>query len=346
MKTRQVHLVSRPEGFATPDNFVVRQVDLPALKEGQVLVENLYMSIDPYMRRSMEPVATDLPPWPIHDALNGPSIGKVIESRNSKYAVGDLVESMSGWQEHFISDADDFVAYLSPDNAIAKRVLANGAEPKDFLGILGVAAQTSYFGMMCAAKPVAGETLVVSSGAGVVGSVACQIGKIKGMRVVSSAGSDAKVAWLKEELGVDYAFNYKKTAISEGLKAGCPNGVDLVLESASPEHFSACLPLMNEQKLLLIAGFISIYNSGGVVKNISNFEYVLDRFLTIKSYPFMAYLDAYDQFVNDMLSWRAAGRMRFKEAIHEGLESAPAALCNLFSGAIHGKSLVRLKDYA
>lgn len=342
MKTRQIHLVSRPEGFAAPENFEMREVELPPLDEGQALVENLYMSIDPYMRRSMEPVATDLPPWPLDAALNGPSIGRVIESKNAKYSVGDLVESMSGWQEHFISDADDFVAYLSPENAIAKRLLANGATPKDFLGILGVAAQTSYFGMMCAAKPVAGETLVVSSGAGVVGSIACQIGKIKGMRVVSSAGSDEKVAWLINELGVDYAFNYKKTDISEGLKAGCPNGIDLVLECASPEHLSACLPLMNEQKLLLIAGFIGIYSTGGVVKNIRNFEYVLDRFLTIKSYPFMTYLSAYDRFVSDMLRWREEGRLHFKEAMYEGLETAPAALCNLFTGATHGKALVKL----
>jgi len=342
MKTRQIHLISRPKSFATPENFAMREVALPPLNEGQALVENLYMSVDPYMRRSMEPVATDLPPWPLDAALNGPSIGRVIESKNANYAVGDLVESMSGWQEHFISDADDFVAYLSPDNAIAKRSLANGATPKDFLGILGVAAQTSYFGMMCAATPVAGETLVVSSGAGVVGSIACQIGKIKGMRVVSSAGSDEKVAWLISELDVDYAFNYKKTEIAEGLKAGCPNGIDLVLECASPEHLSACLPLMNEQKLVLIAGFIGIYNTGGVVKNIRNFEYVLDRFLTIKSYPFMAYLSAYDQFVRDMLAWRAEGRMQFKEAMYDGLEAAPAALCNLFTGATHGKALVRL----
>lgn len=341
MLTRQVHLIRRPDGAATPDDFRIRDVMLPALQPGEVLVENLFMSIDPYMRRSMDPVATDLEPWPLDAALSGPSVGRVIQSRNAEFKEGEIVESMSGWQEHFVSSGERFVAYLSADNAIAKRDASGAAAPQDYLGLLGVASQTSYFGMMCAATLTAGETLVVSSGAGAVGSVACQIGKIHGMRVVTSAGSDRKVDWLRE-LGVDFAFNYRTRNISDALREGCPNGIDLVLESASPEHFSACLPLMNEQKLILIAGFISIYNTGGVVPNIRNFEYVLDRFLTVKSYPFMAYLDAYDQFAADMLRWRSEGKLTFNERMHDGLETAPAALCALFTGDSFGKSLVRL----
>lgn len=340
MKTKQVHLLRRPERASVAD-FAIRDVELPPLASNQVLVENLYMSVDPYMRQSMGD-GKDLEPWPLNDALNGPSVGRVLESRNSKYSAGDIVESMSGWQEHFVSGGEDFVPYIAPDDSLVKRTVRRGSDPSDYLALLGIAAQTGYFGMMCAAKLEAGKTLVVSSGAGTVGSIACQIGKIHGLRVVASAGSGEKVDWLRHTIGVDYAFNYKSRPISDSLTEACPDGIDLVLESASPEHMSACLPHMNEGALILIAGMISLYDTGGVVGNLKNFEYAIERFVTIKSYPFMDYLDHYEQFVADMVRWRNEGLMCLKTNIVDGLESAPQALCNLFSGRSHGKTLIRL----
>ena len=340
MKTRQIHLIRRPEKASTSD-FVLREVELPPLRDEQVLIENLYMSVDPYMRQSMGD-GKDLEPWPLNGPLNGPSVGKVIESRNGRYSVGDIVESMSGWQEHFISDADDFVPYLTHDNAIVKRRVDNGALPRDYVGLLGIASQTSYFGMICGGKPESGQTLVVSSGAGTVGSIACQIGKIKGMRVVSSAGSDGKVAWLMNDIGVDHAFNYKTSDIQTALGEACTEGIDLVLESASPEHMSACLPHMNETSTIMIAGFVSLYDGDGIIRNVSNFQYVIERFVTIRCYAFMEFLDAYDDFVTDMLSWREAGKMNLKYTEYEGLEKAPEALLSLFDGTSHGKPLVKL----
>lgn len=342
MKTQQIHLLERPEGSPEPGQFALREVDLPELSDGQVLVENLFMSVDPYMRRSMDAVEKDLPPWPIGGALDGPSIGSVVESRNPSFTPGDVVESMSGWQQHFISDGDEFVPYISANTAIAKRDASGRAAPEDLLGLLGIASQTAYFGLKCAAKMVPGETVVISSGAGTVGSIACQIAKLHGMRVVSSAGSDEKVAFLRDELGVDFAFNYKTTSLSDGLGQGCPDGIDLVFENASPEHFSACLPLMNEMKTMLIAGFISIYSTGGTVPNLANFEYALDRFLTIRAFAFMEFLEAFDQFVADMLSWREEGKVRLPQQIHEGLDKAPEAFCSLFTGESNGKQLVRI----
>lgn len=340
--TQQVHLLERPDGVPSPQQFELREVKLPDLAPGQVLIENLVMSVDPYMRRSMDEIAKDLPPWPIGGALDGPSIGRIVESRNDHFSVGDVVESMSGWQQHFISDGDEFVPYISASTAIAKRDVSGRANPQDFLGLLGIASQTAYFGLKCAADMVRDETIVISSGAGTVGSIACQIAKLHGMRVVSSAGSDQKVAYLRDELGVDFAFNYKITALEEGLAKGCPNGIDLVFENASPEHFAACLPLMNEQKLMLIAGFISIYSTGGIVPSLANFEYALDRFLTIRAFAFMEFLDVFDQFVSDMLEWRAAGKFTLPQQIHDGLELAPEVFCSLFTGAAHGKQLVRI----
>ena len=285
--------------------------------------------------------ATDLEPWPLHRPLDGPSIGRVIESRNLAFAIGDLVESMSGWQEHFVSDGGVFIPYLSPSDTLARRTAA-GADPRDYVGLLGVAALTAYRGMAVLARCIPGETAVVSSGAGTVGSIACQIAKIRGMRVVSCAGTDEKVRWLADVAGIDFAFNYRKQGYTEALMRGCPKGIDLVLECVGPKHLSACLPLMNELKQILIAGMISMYNTGGKVSLIDNFEYVLDRFLTIQSYRFMDSLDVYDQFVEDMLRWRREDRITLPEFVYEGLETAHQALCSLFTGGHIGKTLVRL----
>jgi NADPH-dependent curcumin reductase CurA len=301
------------------------------------------MSVDPYMRRSMSPDATDLEPWPLNKPLDGPSVGRVIESRNTAFIVGDVVESMSGWQEHFVSDAGTFIPYLSPSDSLAKRT-APGAQPKDYVGLLGVAALTAYRGMVHLANVNPGDTVVVSSGAGTVGSLGCQMAKVRGARVVTSAGSDAKVDWLRNVIKVDHAFNYKAGALGNALRDACPKGIDVLLENASPEHLCACLPLMNLQKQVIIAGFVGTYNLSSKIGLPENFEYVLDRFLTIQSYPFMDSLDRYDQFVADMLRWRGEGRMHLEEALYEGLDQAPHALCALLNGKHIGKSLVRLAN--
>jgi NADPH-dependent curcumin reductase CurA len=343
MRTRQIHLVRRPDAIAKPTDFTIVEVPLPALEPGQVLVQNLWMSVDPYMRRSMSPDATDLEPWPLNKAIDGPSIGRVIASKNPAYREGDLVESMSGWQEHFVSEAAVFVPYLSPSDSLAKRT-APGATPQDYVGLLGVAALTAYRGMVALSRARAGDTAVISSGAGTVGSIACQIGKVQGLRIVTSAGSNEKVRWLKDVARVDYAFNYKTTPFGAAFREACPKGIDLVLENASPEHLCACLPFMNELKQLLIAGFVATYSGNGKVRLIDNFEFVLDRFLTIQSYRFMDSLDVYDEFVRDMLGWRRNGHVTLPIVEYKGLERAPEALCALFTQGHLGKSLVHLSD--
>lgn len=343
IRTRQVHLVARPDGAARSEHFRVVEVTLPDLADRQVLVRNLWMSVDPYMRRSMSPEATDLEPWPLDKALDGPSVGRVLESRHPAFAVGDIVESMSGWQEHFVSNAGAFVPYLSPGDSLARRT-APGAQPRDYVGLLGVAALTAYRGMVHLANVHPGDTVVVSSGAGTVGSLACQMAKIRGARVVTSAGSDRKVDWLRNVIKVDHAFNYRQQDIGAALRSACPKGIDVLLENASPEHLCACLPLMNLQKQVLIAGFVGTYNLSNRIGLSENFEYVLDRFLTIQSYPFMDSLDRYDEFVGDMIRWRAEGRMHLEECIYEGLDRAPEALCALLDGRHIGKPLIRLGD--
>jgi len=341
IRTQQIHLRCRPQGVPMPEHFEMVDIELPELQDGQVLVRNLWMSVDPYMRRSMEEDAKDLLPWPVGGALDGPSVGEVLESRHPSFAPGDFIESMCGWQQHFISDGSAFVPYLSAPTAITKRS-AEGADPRDYVGLLGIASMTAYAAMACLMRASPGDTAVISSGAGTVGSIACQIGRIKGLRVVTSAGSDEKVRWLREEIGVDHAFNYRNRPLSEALAEACPSGIDFVLENASPEHLSACLPLMNELKQILIAGFVSIYSTDGTIAAFPNFEFVLDRYLTIRAFQFMECLDHYDQFVADMIQWRNEGRMALRENHFHGLAQAPAAFCALFQGTMSGKVLVNL----
>jgi|CXWL01.1.fsa_nt_gi NADPH-dependent curcumin reductase CurA len=339
--SKRVHLLRRPDGKASPDDFAVVDAEIAEPGPGEVLVRNIWMSIDPYMRRNMDADAKDLQPWPIGEALNGPCVGRVIASQNARFKEGDLVESMSGWQEHFLSDGSAFVPYLSADNSIAVRGEGK-AKPRDYVGLLGMASMTAYAAMIDLAQIQPGETVVVSSGAGAVGSLACQMAKIKGARVVSSAGSAAKVKWLHDVAGVDVAFNYRERDIQSSLAEACPDGIDLVLENASPEHLSACFPLMNELKRILIAGFVSIYDSGGTIPALRNFEYVLDRFITVRAFRFMDSLHLYDQFVADMVGWRADGKIVLPETVHTGLASAPSALCDMLSGKTFGKQIVRL----
>lgn len=341
MISRQIHLLRRPQGIPDPSDFALVTVDVPPIEPGQVLIENLWMSVEPYMRRCMELSTEDQVPWPLNGPLNGPSVGRVIDSRHPRFQVGDLVESLSGWQSHFVSDGADFVPFASPFTALAKRCV-DRERARDCLGILGLASFTAYIGMTILNPCRAGNTVVISSGAGTVGSIACQIAKQRGLRVVSSAGSDEKVRWLLESIGVDEAFNYRRRSIDESLAQRCPDGIDLVLENASPEHLSACLPLMKDLGTILISGLIGIYSTGGKIPHLPHFEYVLDRFLHIRAYRYMDFWSHYDAFVSDMTAWRERGQVTLREELFDGLEAAPEALCALLSGGCWGKPLIRL----
>ena len=333
--------MKRPSGAGKPSDFVVVEAALAPLDDGQILVENLAMSIDPYMRRCMDAHCVDQTPWPLHGPLNGPAIGRVIQSRNATFAIGDIVESLAGWQEHFISDGEPLVPFASSFTSVLKRS-APVQSPRDYLGILGIASFTAYIAIMRANDCRPGDTVVISSAAGSVGSIAAQLAKLRGLRVVASAGSDDKVAWLRNTIGVDHAFNYRSGLMEDLLRDACPNGIDLVLENASPEHLAACLPLMNLGRTILISGFVGLYSKGGKAPPIRNIECVLDRFLTVKAFAYMDYYTEYDRFAEQMLFWRHSGQLGMREVVLERLESAPKALVSLLVGEMHGKPLINI----
>jgi NADPH-dependent curcumin reductase CurA len=341
MRTHRVHLVRRPQGLPTPQDFEMVEADLPPLADGQILVENLWMSVEPYMRRCMDTDCTDQTPWPLHAPLNGPAIGRVVQSRNASFVVGDVVESLAGWQRHFISDGNALIPFVSTFCSVLKRN-APVASLSDYLTILGIASFTAYAAVILANDCKSGDTIVISSAAGTVGSLAAQLAMLRGMRVVGSAGSEQKVRWLRDVVGIDYAFNYRTNDFEKHLRQSCPNGIDLVLENVSPEQMTSCFPFMNSGGTVLVSGFVGLYSTGGKAKPADNLEFILNRFLTIKAFTYMDFYEYYERFVSDVLSWQSEGRLRMRETVFDELNAAPLALSKLMQGEVEGKPIVRI----
>jgi NADPH-dependent curcumin reductase CurA len=250
-KSREIRLKNRPEGLPRETDFELAEVELPEIGEGEVLVQNMYMSVDPYMRGRMVDKRSYLPPFQLNQPLDGGCVGGVVESKNEQFQVGDFVLGMSGWREYFISDGTGL-------NKIDPKV----APIQAYLGTVGMPGLTAYCGLLEIGKPNEGETVFVSAASGAVGSIVCQIAKLKGCNVVGSAGSDAKVSWLLEKAGVDAAFNYKKVDnIIAEVGKHCPKGIDVYFENVGGVHLEAALEHMNKFGRIVMCGMIAIYNA-------------------------------------------------------------------------------------
>ena len=229
--SREIRLTNRPLGMPSEGDFELGQVMLPEIKEGQILIHNAYMSVDPYMRGRMHDRKSYVPPFKLGKPLEGGAVGQVIESKTEKYQVGDYVASMMGWREFFISDGK-YLIKVDPDKAPIQA----------YLGIMGMPGLTAYVGLLDIGKPQEGETVFVSTAAWAVGSAACQIARIKGCRVVGSTGSDEKVSWLLDEAGIDVAFNYKNVEnLVDELRKHCPKGIDVYFDNVGSKHLEAAL---------------------------------------------------------------------------------------------------------
>ncbi len=334
MQSREIHLKQRPTGVPTGDDFALVTVDLPAPNAGQVLVRNLFMSVDPYMRGRMVDRKSYTPPFQIGEPLTGGCAGQVIESHHEKFAVGDYVLSSQGWREAYLSDGGD----LRPIDPLIAPVQA-------FLGTVGMPGQTAYFGLLDIGQPQPGETVFVSAAAGAVGSVVCQIAKIKGCRVVGSAGSQAKIDWLVEELGVDAAFNYKQSDnLTATLREHAPDGVDVYFENVGGEHLQAALANLNQHGRVPVCGMISGYNDERPEAGPTNLSSIIGKRLTLQGFIVSDYADRTAEFYADMREWVERGDVQSRETIVEGIENAPEAFIGLFSGENIGKMLVKIGE--
>jgi NADPH-dependent curcumin reductase CurA len=331
MKAREIHLKSRPVGLPEAANFEVATVELPDPGQGEVLVRNMWMSVDPYMRGRMYDRPSYVPPFQLGEPLQGGAVGKVEKSNDSKFQPGDLVESMLGWREAFVASG-----------AALTKLPQAGVPAQAYLGVLGMPGLTAYSGFHRIGEPKPGETVFVSGAAGAVGATVCQIAKIRGCTVVGSAGSDEKVAWL-ESLGVDRAVNYKTCGnLLEAVRAAAPKGIDIYFDNVGGEHLEVALELARPFARFVECGMISVYNDTTPRPGPRNMPYIVGKRIRMQGFIVVDYIDMREQFLSDMTQWVKDGRVKWEETVENGVENAPKAFLNLFTGANIGKMLVKL----
>ena len=331
--SREIRLKSRPVGLPRQEHFELAEVALPPLNAGEILVRNAYMSVDPYMRGRMYDRASYTPPFQLGAPLDGGCVGQVVETAgNADFQIGDYVSGRQGWREYFISDG-----------AGLTKVDPTWVPLQAYLGAVGMPGMTAYVGLLDIGKPKAGDTVFVSAAAGAVGSIACQIAKLKGCRVVGSAGSEAKAQWLRQAAGVDAALNYKAAgSLVDELGRLCPNGIDVYFENVGGDHLEAALEHMNPFGRIALCGMISQYNEAK--PGPSNLSHAVRKRLTMQGFIVSDHADRLPTFHQDMAAWIQAGRIRWEETIVDGIKQAPAAFIGLFTGDNMGKMLVRLYD--
>ena len=329
MKSKQITLKSRPVGVPQHTDFEVVEMETRAPGTGEVLVENVFMSVDPYMRGRMREA------WSPGDVLEGGAIGRILESDFDGLKAGDFVSHGMGWREH---------ATL-PGKACSK-VDPDLAPLQAYLGVMGMPGLTAYGGLLVTGQYKDGETVFVSAASGAVGSVVGQIARIKGSKhVIGSAGSSAKVAMLKQDFGFSHAFNYKEADILGELRAGAPSGLDIYFENVGGLQLEAALTHMRPYGRIPICGMIAHYNDGdAITPGPRNLTETIYKFVTMSGFVVSAFGHLQPQFLKDMSGWIKAGDLKYQETIFDGIHSAPEAFIGLFSGANEGKMLVQLAN--
>jgi hypothetical protein len=330
--SREIRLKNRPVGLPRESDFELATVPIPTPGAGEVLVRNLYMSVDPYMRGRMLDQPSYVQPFQVGQPLDGGCVGQVVQSQGGEWQAGDYVLGRKGWREYYVSDGTELT-----------KIDPNLAPVQTYLGTLGMPGLTAYVGLLDIGRPKAGETVFVSAAAGAVGTVVCQIAKLQGCRVVGSAGAPDKVTWLREVAGIDAAFNYKDVgSLTTELGKHCPNGVDVYFENVGGAHLEAALDHMNHFGRIVLCGMISHYNEATPSSGPHNLRLAVRKRLTLRGFIVSDHLDRQAQFYNDMSLWIAAGKIKWQETIVAGIENAPKAFIGLFKGDNVGKMLVRL----
>lgn len=337
--SREIRLKTRPVGVPAVTDFELASVELAAPGPGEVQVRNLWMSVDPYMRGRMYDRPSYVPPFELGKALQGGAIGQVVASNDPDFAVGDIVNSMFGWREAFNVAPK---AMAAPGMAALTKIDTHGLPPQAFLGILGMPGMTAYAGLLRVAALKEGDVVFVSAAAGAVGSVVCQIAKLKGHTVIGSAGGAEKVAFLKS-IGVDHVIDYKATpdVVAELAKAA-PKGIDVYFENVGGVHLEAAINSARPFARFALCGMISQYNETGTPTGPANIIQAVGKSLRLEGFIVSNHYDLYPAFVKDMAAWIGAGKLQWKETIEDGIEHAPEAFIKLFTGENLGKMLVKL----
>ena len=334
-KSREIHLKARPVGTPQASDFDCVETTVAVPQAGEILIRNKFMSVDPYMRGRMIDRASYVPPFQIGKVLEGGAVGEVVESQDSNFAPGDLVSHMKGWREYALCSAGECVKLPSD----------TGAPLQAFLGVLGMPGMTAYAGLMRIGKLADNEIVFVSAASGAVGAVACQIAKAKGCTVIGSAGSDEKCAWLRDEIGVDAVINYKTCGdLTEAVMQAAPKGIDVYFENVGGAHLQAAIEAMRPFGRIVMCGMISQYNDTTPTAGPSNLIQIVGKSLRMEGFIVSNHMDMLAEFTRDMSGWIAAGKMHWRETVLDGVEQAPQAFMNLFSGANKGKMLVKISE--
>ena len=331
-RSKEIHLASRPNGFPNYENFSVKEVDLSDPSNNEVLVKNLWMSVDPYMRGRMMDRKSYVPPFQIDQVLEGGAIGIVEKSNSSQFNEGEYVMSNFGWREYFVSNEKNL-----------KLINPQFGPIQAYLGALGMPGLTAYAGLLEVGRLNDGENVLVSAAAGAVGSIVCQIAKAKGCKVYGTSGSDDKCKWLEEELGIDKAINYKKAEnlISE-YRTQINGGIDVYFENVGGDHLEAAINILNIGGRIALCGMIDQYNDESSRSGPSNLMMLIMKNASMEGFIVSKYNHLQEQFLADMKEWIDSGKLSWKETVVEGIDNAPKAFINLFSGKNTGKMLVKI----
>ena len=334
IKTSKVVLLSkRPKGLPDSSTFQLVERDIPELKDGEVLIQSLYLSVDPYMRGRMSAAKSYAEPFQVGEPLTGGIVGKVVKSKAANLAEGDYVTARLDWAEYNVVH-ENKLRKINPELAPITTALY----------VLGMPGLTAYFGLLDIGQPKKGETVVISGAAGAVGMIVGQIAKLKGCRVVGIAGSEEKIAYLKNKLGFDAVINYKTTEnISEELAAVCPDGIDVYYDNVGGTITDAVIFQMNFHARVVICGQIAHYNDTKMGMGPRFLPYVLTRSILIKGFIVGNYADRIEEGRKELAEWLKQGKITYEENIVTGLENAPDAFLGLFRGDNLGKQLVRIE---
>ncbi len=323
--TREVVLAARPQGVPQETDFELRETDEPELADGEVLVRNVFVSVDPYMRGRMSGIRTYVGPYEVGGPIDGGAVGRVAASKYDGLAPGDWVASMLGWRESGVARGEHL-----------RKLDSSLAPPSTALGVLGMTGFTAWVGLVKIAEVKEGETIYVSGAAGAVGSAAVQIAKLKGMRVIGSAGSDEKVEWLRS-LGVE-AFNYKEMPAKEALA----EGIDVYFDNVGGEQLEAALTALRPFGRVAACGAISRYNDQQAEPGPRNLGFIVSKRLRIQGFIVSDHLADFGDFMREVAPWVTDEKIECRETVLEGIENVPAAFAGLFHGHNTGKMLVRV----
>jgi NADPH-dependent curcumin reductase len=322
-------LAARPRGAVQPENFRIESVPVPALQDGQVLVRNHYLSLDPYMRGRMSEAKSYAAAQALGETMIGGTAGEVVESRHAQFAVGDKVVGMLGWAEMGVSDG-----------ALLRKVDTARIPLSAYLGVVGMPGMTAWFGLNQIMQPKAGDTILVSAASGAVGSAVGQLAKRMGCRAVGIAGGPEKCAYVVDELGFDACVDYKAGNLAADLALAAPHGIDALFENVGGAGFDAALPLMNPFGRIALCGLIAGYNGDDLA--VRNMRFILTSRLTMRGFIVTEHLDLWPQGLAELAALVADGQLKYRESVAQGLASAPEAFIGLLQGRNFGKQLVKL----